>query len=530
MINGKEVKTLIDSGAAANIITNKLRKRLGIRIERPSKTIFTIANGKKIPSLGETEITIEIDEEIEMPITVQVIDSIKEDLLLGTAFLVKTKGVIDFENGKLTLKYDGEQIEIPIYYIKGESENESSESEWEESEKSEEEESGEDEYDQYEEIEDELEIYMAIQSLERTEEKDEFDENLKVGTLEQEQEKVFKGLLLNYGELCALSTTKLGKTGIIKHKIDTGEYEPIAGKPYKTNDEKKKIIKEEIEEMEKSGIIRRSYSPWASPVVIIDKKDGSKRFCIDFRKVNDITKTDAHPLPRIDDLLEQFRTARYFSSMDLASGYWQVEMDEQDKEKTAFTCHLGLYEFNVMPFGLKNAPATFQRLMNHVLKEYLYEFAVVYIDDILIYSKTFEEHMEHLEKIFEKLKEAELMIKLKKCKFCESNIEFLGHVVGRDGLKPDPGKIEKIKNLKRPTNLTTLRGVLGLFSYYRKFVKNFTRIAKPMNELLKKDNEFKWTEKQQEAFETLKRKLIEYPILGYPDYEKSFILITDASG
>src|SRR6266511_417194 len=159
MINGKEVKTLIDSGAAANIITNKLRKRLGIRIEKPSKTIFTIANGKKIPSLGETEITIEIDEEIEIPITVQVIDSIKEDLLLGTAFLVKTKGVIDFENGKLTLKYDGKQIEIPIYYIK-EREDESSESEWEESEKSEEE-SGEDEYDQYEEIEDESEIYSA---------------------------------------------------------------------------------------------------------------------------------------------------------------------------------------------------------------------------------------------------------------------------------------------------------------------------------------------------------------------------------
>src|SRR2546430_11478252 len=336
MINGKEVKTLIDSGVAANIITNKLRKRLGIRIERPSKTIFTIANGKKIPSLGETEITIEIDE-VEIPITVQVIDSVKEDLLLGTAFLVKTKGVIDFENGKLTLKYDGEHFELPISYIRDE-EDENSDSEWKEFE--EEEEFQEDEYDQYEETEDELEIYMAIQSLEETSRNNEFDKSLKVGTLEQEQEKIFKGLLLNYGELCALSTTKLGKTGIIKHKIDTGEHEPIAGKPYKTNDEKKKIIKEEIEKMEKSGIIRRSYSPWASPVVIIDKKDGSKRFCIDFRKVNDITKTDVRPLPRIDDLLEQFRTARYFSLMDLASGYWQVEMDEKDRERIAFTCHL----------------------------------------------------------------------------------------------------------------------------------------------------------------------------------------------
>ena len=238
------------------------------------------------------------------------------------------------------------------------------------------------------------------------ENEEEFKESLKIGPLEKHQEGTFEELITKYIELLALSKTRLGKTGIIKHKINTGEHEPIAGKPYRTNDEKKKIIKEEIEKMEKSGIIRKSYSPWASPVVIIDKKDGSKRFCIDFRKVNDITKTDAHPLPRIDDLLEQFRTARYFSSMDLASGYWQVEMDEKDKEKTAFTCHLGLYEFNVMPFGLKNAPATFQRLMNHVLKEYLYEFAVVYIDDILIYSKTFEEHMEHLGKILEKLKEA----------------------------------------------------------------------------------------------------------------------------
>src|SRR5436853_243688 len=181
MINGKEVKTLIDSGAAANIITNKLRKRLGIRIERPSKTVFTIANGKKIPSLGETEITIEINEQIRIPVKVQIIDSEKKDLILGTTFLMSTKGIINFEEKKL--------IE----------------------------------------------------------------------------------LLIKYEKLCALSTTKLGKTGIIKHKINTGENKPIISKPYKTNDEKKEIIRNEIEKMEKSGIIKRSYSPWALPVVIVDK-------------------------------------------------------------------------------------------------------------------------------------------------------------------------------------------------------------------------------------------------------------------
>ena len=177
--------------------------------------------------------------------------------------------------------------------------------------------------------------------------------------------------------------------------------------------------------MEKDGIIERSNGPWSSPVVIVDKKDGSKRFCVDYRKINAITTTDAHPLPRIDELLEQFRTAKWFSSMDLASGYWQIEMKEEDKQKTAFTCSYGLYQFNVMPFGLKNAPPTFQRLMNELFRDYLDEFVVIYIDDILVFSKTFEDHMKHLEIVFKILKDANLMIKLKKCKFCEPNIEFL---------------------------------------------------------------------------------------------------------
>ena len=282
--------------------------------------------------------------------------------------------------------------------------------------------------------------------------------------------------------------------------------------------------------MEKDGIIRKSHSPWSSPVVIVGKKDGSKRFCVDYRKINAITTTDSHPLPRIEELLEQFRTSRWFSTMDLASGYWQIEMKEEDKQKTAFTCCYGLYEFNVMPFGLKNAPPTFQRLMIELFRKQLDEFVVVYIDDILVYSKTFEDHMKHLKIVFGILQKANLMIKLKKCKFCEQNIEFLGHIVGKDGLKPEPGKIDKVKELKAPTNVKGVRSILGLYSYYRKFIKNFSKIAKPLNQLLKKDEKFQWTEEHQKAFEILKQKLIEYPILQYPNFEKEFILITDASG
>jgi len=357
-----------------------------------------------------------------------------------------------------------------------------------------------------------------------------FEQAFKYGKITNQQESQLRKILQKYQMVCAVEGTKLGVTNIVKHQIPTGDQEPISQKPYKIDDKKRKIIKEEINKMLKDGIIKESQSPWSSPVVIVTKKDGSNRFCIDYRKINNITITDAHPLPRIDDLLEQFEKAKWFSSIDLFSGYWQIAMDEKDKQKTAFTSHLGLYEFNVMPFGLKNAPPTFQRMMNKVLKDWLYDFVVVYIDDIMIYSTTFEEHMKHIDQVLGKLQEVNLMLKLKKCKWCETDIEFLGHIVGQGGIRPDPAKIEKIKNLKQPINVKGVRSVLGLCSYYRRFIKGFSKIAKPMNELLQKDKKFEWTEKQQEAFETLKSKLIEQPILAYPDFTKEFILITDASG
>src|SRR5438045_1683318 len=282
--------------------------------------------------------------------------------------------------------------------------------------------------------------------------------------------------------------------------------------------------------MEARQLIRKSMSPWAAPVVIVKKKDGTKRFCVDYRGLNKVTKTDRFPLPRIDELLESFRTANWFTTIDLASGYWQVEVAEEDKEKTAFITYRGLYEFNVMPFGLKNAPGTFQRLMNYVLQDYIGKFVAVYLDDIIIYSKTFEQHIDHNKIVFDALRKAILKIKLKKCFFCFPNIAFLGHIVGRNGISVEPTKVEKIKTFSELTNLTDLRASLGLFSYYRKFVKDFSKIAAPMTALLKKETPFEWTDKQQKAFNFLKERLMEAPILQYPDFEKQFILYTDASG
>ena len=250
-----------------------------------------------------------------------------------------------------------------------------------------------------------------------------------------------------FKDVCAKGLKDMGRTNIIKHRIRTKTDIPISKKPYTiVNPIRKKKLKDELDKMEEAGIIRKSMSPWSSPVTVVDKPDGRIRKCGDYRALNEITITDAYPMPVMNEELEKYRTARYFTTLDAISGFWQIEMEEEDKEKTAFTTQYGLYEYNVMPFGLKNAPATFQRAMDRMLREYLDEFVTVYIDDILIYSRTFKEHMEHIRKVLEKLRKFHVKVKLKKCRFCEEEIKYLGHLVGRNGLKVDPGKIEKIKN------------------------------------------------------------------------------------
>ena len=282
--------------------------------------------------------------------------------------------------------------------------------------------------------------------------------------------------------------------------------------------------------MEENGIIRRSFSPWASPVVIVGKKGGDKRLCVDYRRLNAVTKVDAYPLPRIDDLLDSLGKSQWFTTLDLASGYWQVAMHPRDVEKTAFITPSGLYEFLVMPFGLNNAPGTFQRLMNWVLKDFIGIFVAVYLDDVIIYTKgALELHMDHIQQVFQAFREANLSIKLKKCQFCYPSLAFLGHIVGQGGIQPDPEKIKKIEDFPVPQTVSQLCAALGLFGYYRKFIKDFSRHAKPLTMLLKKDNPFEWTDKQQQAFERLKQRLMKAPILQYPDFNSPFILYTDAS-
>ena len=247
-------------------------------------------------------------------------------------------------------------------------------------------------------------------------------ENFKTGELTEEQKNQFEGLMERNMDI--FENGSLGRTVVTKHKIDSGTTKPIKQSAYRIGPKEKQIIKEEVEKMLKEGVIRKSKSPWTSPVVLVKKKDGSIRFCVDYGKINGVSKKDNHPLPRIDDTLDTLQGMEYFSKLDLARGYWQVEMEENDKEKTAFITHEGIYEFNVMPFGLSNAPATFQRLMQEVLDELVYKKVLVYIDDIIVYSKTFEQHLKDLEEVFEKLRKAELKAKLKKCEFIKREVEY----------------------------------------------------------------------------------------------------------
>ncbi|GJS22119.1 putative reverse transcriptase domain-containing protein [Tanacetum coccineum] len=304
---------------------------------------------------------------------------------------------------------------------------------------------------------------------------------------------------------------------------------PVARAPYRLAPSEMKELSEQLQELSDKGFIRPSSSPWGAPVLFVKKKDGSFRMCIDYRELNKLTVKNRYPLPRIDDLFDQLQGSSVYSKIDLRSGYHQLRVREQDIPKTAFRTRYGHYEFQVMPFGLTNAPAVFMDLMNRVCKPYLDKFVIVFIDDILIYSKNEKEHEEHLKAILELLKKEELYAKFSKCEFWIPRVQFLGHVIDRQGIHVDPAKIESIKDWASPKTPTEIRQFLGLAGYYRRFIEGFSKIAKPMTKLTQKKVAFEWGDKQEAAFQTLKTKLCSAPILALPQGAENFIVYCDAS-
>ena len=304
---------------------------------------------------------------------------------------------------------------------------------------------------------------------------------------------------------------------------------PISKAPYRMAPAELKELKAQLEDMLENGFIRPSTSPWGAPVLFVKKKDGTLRLCIDYRELNKVTVKNKYPLPRIDDLFDQLQGSSIYSKIDLRTGYHQLRIRPSDVDKTAFRTRYGHYEYLVMPFGLTNAPAAFMDLMHRVFHDLLDSTVVVFIDDILIYSRSREEHEVHLRIVLQRLREHQLFAKFSKCEFWLEEISFLGHVVSGNGLAVDPEKIRAVTDWKKPETVTEIRSFLGLAGYYRRFVLGFSRLAAPLTKLLHKGVKFDWGTAQDQSFEELKSRLVSAPVLAMPTTDKEYTVYTDAS-
>ena len=350
--------------------------------------------------------------------------------------------------------------------------------------------------------------------------------------LSDQQKQIFQEFINQNSDVFANDLSELGKCNNYYHSIITETEKPIQSQPYRTSPKAKLEIEKQVKQMLKYDIIEESISAYASPVVLVKKPNNEYRFAIDYRKLNAVTQLQTFPSMRLDDVFDAVgqTKAQIFSTLDLASGYWQIALDERTKHKTAFITHDNLYQFKRMPFGLVNAPATFQMLMNMILKGLTWKHCLVYIDDIIVWSDNFENHLKHLSLIFQRLRDANLTLKPLKCSFAKSEVNYLGHIISKDGIKVNPSKIDAVKSYPLPKNQHDVRSFLGLANYYRKFVKGYSKIALPLNRLLTKNTLFKWTQDCQTAFDSLKQASTNTPILAYPNFQKQFILSCDASG
>lgn len=467
-IYGMNITGLLDSGANKIFINEQLANilmNLGIQLNVVDNSSCTIANNQELNCVGYLTIPIKLETQVHL-FDVFVIPELRHELVLGTIFWIKMGIVPDLRNGS-----------------------------WH--------------FATCEEIKNTL-FCNSIQTA----------DDLTLG-----QRNKLETIITDYFE--SIKNTKLGCTNIIEHTIETNS-PPIKSKYYPVSPFMQKKIDEELEKMLELGVLERSTSGWSSPILMVPKKDSTYRFCVDFRKLNSVSEKWAYPLPIMSDILDKLGNAKYITTLDIQSAYWQIKLSDSSKKYTAFTVpNRGLFHFNRMPFGLSNAPATFQFLVDRLFGDL--EFVFKYLDDIVIVTPDYDTHVKVLQEVLTRLTNANLTLNKDKCYFCKSELKFLGYVINRQGLLVDPEKVSAIVQLPRPKTVKEVRRLIGMIMWYRKYIANLSAIIEPLTNLTRKNVKFAWTTDCEQAFIKVKNALITAPILSCPNFNHEFILQCDAS-
>lgn len=478
---------LVDSGATHNFISQKLVEALGWQWDETKHMRILMGDGHQSVTQGVCRgLKVQFDKG-EFMMDAFLFDLEDMDMILGMSWLsMLRETTVDWK--KQIMKVNTEQGET---VLKGVPREES--------------------------------LLVSVCGLLEEKRKGELDD------LSPEQRSVLEELLNKFKEVFE-EPKGLPPVRSKEHRINLKPgQEPINVRPYRYAYHQKNEIERQVKELMEAGHVRHSQSAYSSPVILVKKKNNKWRMCVDYRALNKATIPDKFPIPVIEELLDELHGARFFSKLDLRSGYHQVRMRKEDIPKTAFRTHDGHYEYLVMPFGLINAPSTFQALMNEVFRTLLRRGILVFFDDILVYSGNWEEHLKLLENVLNVLRTHSLFANREKCSFGQEKVEYLGHIISSQGVAVDPAKVSSVLEWPVPKNVKGVRGFLGLTGYYRKFIKDYGKIVKPLTELTKKD-EFGWNTKAQEAFEALKRKITTAPVLQLPNFDEEFSLECDASG
>lgn len=496
---------MVDSGSESSLI----RKGLFHSSFRSNLNCPILMNTITSSGVAKSKITIPLFEEFKYPnakIEMLEVDLFKEfDGIIGCNILKPLRAKIDFDEKMLILP----NAKLPLTF--GNAQNEFSE----------------EDITYFDSIA--VDINFCEPQI------DSLTNRLKIDNLNKEEISSLLGLIRDFKSVFYIDGDKLSTVGKYKHTIPTINNIPIYSKTYRFPEVHKLEVEKQIAEMLKSGIITRSSSPYNAPIWVVPKKldntgEQKWRIVVDYRKLNDVTIEDKFPIPNMEDLFSKLGNSQYFTTLDLAKGFHQIPILTEDRHKTAFSTSTGHYEFTRMPFGLKNAPASFQRMMNEVLHDFINNICVVYLDDILIFSTSLQEHITSLRKIFGRLSEYNLKVQIDKCNFFKRESEYLGHLITTDGIKPNPNKIEVIGKIPIPKTVKQIRSFLGLTGFYRKFIKDYSQVALPMISGLKKGSRINVNDTQYiDSFNKLKKIICTCPVLAYPNFNKIFVLTTDAS-